>query len=298
MQKVFEVLSTLLNVDIESLKGDDGNFLPEDQIATKVADTVKESLKSAKDEQHKRGLREQDASVQKWMKAQGFEIPSGMKGTEAVEAFAAWKTEQDSSKDADPAKLSKEELLKLPVVKTLISEKLTAAEQQVAATKAEFDQYKTTQKRQSIESVGQAFIEKTLREKGAVLEVPTLGIKAEDRLKAISRLIDWTKVDLNEKNELVMIDDDGEIKKDDFGKPLKFDAHVIEVATPIVGIAKQDPSKKGAQPITKESDQGSGQSKFVFADAKEYNDYISREPDSKKRLQAMKDYAEAQAEDN
>lgn len=297
MDKLFEVLADLLGLDsvefIAALKDGD-KFLEGDKLTDKVRDIVQGRIKSAKDEQHKRGKREQDEAVARWIKSQGFANPDGLKGQALIEAFADWKTAQAAEGDEDgkkkPAEMSEEELAKLPAVKTLLGKRLQAADAKFTDLTKQFDDFKMKAQRQSVEAVGQRRAAEILEAKGAILEVAGAGITKEQRLKAFFRLLDWGKMGLNEKgDDVVLLNDDGEPLKDDFGKAVTFESLVIGEAKPIFGFQKIDPTKRSPSPGQKPGDKGGERQRMSFDSDAAFDDYIASEPDPEKRLQAQED---------
>ena len=61
-------------------------------------------IKSAKDQQHKRGTREYEDRIVKHIKAQGFSNPEGKKGTELIEAYQEWVKAQAIDDDGTGGK--------------------------------------------------------------------------------------------------------------------------------------------------------------------------------------------------
>ncbi len=135
-----------------------------------------------------------------------------------------------------------------------------------------------------------AMIPDILLSANVILDVPN-GARREDRIKAVIQLINTGELGLNDKGEIVFVDETGAPRADDFGKPIDFKKKVVEIGTSLFGVQKQDPAKGGANPPANTGG-GNGEYKpmYRFADANEYSKMWGSEPDAAKRAQMTSDF--------
>lgn len=291
-------LASGLNLDatefIAELKDGD-KWLEGAALTDKVVSNMTAQIKSAKDEQRKRGQREMGETLERHLSGLGFENTEKLKGPKLVDAFIEWKESNIPNPVDDPAKLSKEVLAKLPQVKDLVQEKLTQAHQKFTDLESEFSNYKKQESVKQVRSVAESAMASILKAKGAVLESKATGVTEQQRLTALARLLDWTKVGLSQDGKPIILGDDGEEAKDEWGKPLTFENYVVDLNKGVFGFNTQDPNRGGGDPPPGGGGQGAG-AKMRFNTEADFTKYISNEPDAAKRQQAMEAYAEQVAE--
>ena len=294
LDKILGAIASRLQIDadefIASLK--EGENWKEDAVET-VGTIISDHIKSAKDQQHKRGVREYEDRIVKHIKAQGFSNPEGKKGTELIEAYQEWVKAQaiddDGTGGKKPAELTEAELMKLPAFKTALAAKLQAAQQEVDAVKAEFETYKGKETRKTVEQIAREKMVAILTEKKAVFESEALGITKDERLKKFEKMLPFDRMRLSEDGkEIIMVDEDGEPLQNNLGKPITYESVVLSEWGPAFGFHKQDPKKGGPNPGLKDKTKEGEAMRFDSAD--DFNKYISSEPDATKRFEAQKAY--------
>lgn len=295
LDKILGAIASRLQIDadefIASLK--EGENWKEDAVET-VGTIISDHIKSAKDQQHKRGTREYEDRIVKHIKAQGFSNPEGKKGTELIEAYQEWVKAQaiddDGTGGKKPAELTEAELMKLPAFKTALAAKLQAAQQEVDAVRAEFETYKGKEARKTVEQIADQKMLEILTAKNAVLESEALGVTKDERLAKFKKMLPYDRMRLSEDGkEIIMLDEDGEPLQNNLGKPITYESVVLSEWGPAFGFHKQDPKKGGPTPgLRDKTKEGEGAMRFDSAD--DFNKYISSEPDATKRFEAQKAY--------
>lgn len=292
LEQAIGAIASRLQIDanefISSLK--EGENWKED-AADILGNTLSDHIKSAKEAQHGRGLREYQKMFLKTAAKKGYKNPEGKEGIELFEDYNAWIDDQTNNDDPGkkPAELTKEELMKLPVFKTAKAEILQAAQQEIETVKAEFEAYKGKENRKTLEEAATAEMLEYLTAKGAQFESDALGVKQDDRLKRFKKLIFLEKLGLNEQGKVVILDEDGEPLLNNLGKPVTYESIVVGEWAATHGFPKQDPKKGGPTPGLKDkTKEGEGAMRFDSAD--DFNKYISSEPDATKRFEAQKAY--------
>ena len=302
MEKLLLSLATLFNLDATefttALKDGD-NWLEDDALAEAAMLQIRPKLKSVKDEQHKRALRETEVGQQKWMKAQGFEIPEGMKGDELRTAFLEWKEGQTTTEPGkQPAEMSPEELAKLPAVKSLLAAKLQAAAQETEAVKGEFETYKKNAEqaevKQLVRQYGTAFLE---AEKAILQPEGAKTVTKEARLDDFfSTKIDYSKIGIIEKDGKkipIPLDESGEQQLDDYGKPVQFTSIIRSKWDPIFGFDEQDRTKGSTSPGQRATTTNgqTQRTKYNFASESDFNTAMKNATDTTERGYMANDYA-------
>lgn len=295
-EKIIGALASALNLDATELFAElkDGDKWAENATEL-LSGKISAQVKAAKEAQYKRGIREKGKAVEQYLRGKGFDNAEKLEGEALLEAAFEFLTPKggNSGQSGEPAKMTKEDLLKLPEVKALIDEGKKQAGSQFEALKAEYDAAKTTWQTMRIKDLSAAQLPSYLDEAKVILDVPGSQGTKEKRVQAIAALIDWSKVSLNEKNQLIFIDEQGQPATDDFGKPLDFKKHVVGIAAEIYGVHKTDSSKGGAAPGGKPSNPGNTRAdKYAFTDSKAFQEALFSEPDVSKRAQMRQDWKE------
>lgn len=298
-EKILGAIASALHLDasefVAALK-DGENWLPDDQLTAKAAEIIGGQVKAAKDAQLKRGTRESWTSVERWMKAKGFDNTEKLQGSDLLDAFAEHLqglAPEGGDGGKKPAEMSADELAKLPTVKTLMQKAKEEAGKAMQALQVEFDNYKTTAARDRVKMAMQTAIPEILETAGVILEIPGIAKKA-DRIAAIGKLVDAGELGLDESGKIVFVNADGTPKTDDYGKAVDFQKHIASLGAAIFGIQKQDPSKAGANPPANGGGSGDYKPAYKFATAEEYAKAKFDEPDAAKRAQMAADWAHQQ----
>jgi hypothetical protein len=214
--------------------GDD--WKPETEIAEQLADFISDKVKAANETARKTGRSESSGKVARLIKSSGFENPDGLQGDELLKSFLEWKDEQSQHIEGDPAKLSKEELLKVPLVQAIVKEVKGKEAERFTAEKSEWEK-----KVKAAENTRKGMlIEKNLLsilEKGKV----NLGDTPEQksvRLDFLKSRVNLDRVEIGDGDALKFLDESG--YESDFEK------EVLPIAQTAFGIVTQDKNKGGS----------------------------------------------------
>lgn len=291
-EKIIGAIASALQIEAsefaESLKVD-GKLLEGDDLHSKVTEVIRDTIKTAKDDQHKRGLRTSEEALVKWMKSQGFTNPDKLKGSALLDAFNQWKDDQHQPDDEGkkPAEMSEAELEKLPGVKAIVTRKLSAVNAEVDATKKEFEDYKKEQGTKEVKQEAKGYIAKLLTEKGARLEVD--GVTKEQRLDNFYRLVDFGRVKIGDDKKPYLVDENGDPATNENGRRIAFDDYIIDLNKGLYGFQKQDPGKGSPSPGSEGGGkgEGGGDPKFNFATRQDADRVAQTSTDPKERLAAI-----------
>lgn len=290
MSKVYSAIASALKLDAQWLatlkNGED--WLSEDEIADAVSAIISERVKAAATNSRETGKREINDQVRKFVKSMGFDNPDNLQGKELLQAYDDWRVD-GAEPGKKPADMTEEEIVKLPAFKKVLGVKLGEAQNQLQAMQAEVEKVKATAKQERVSGTLKAWLSKTLEEGKVVLEVPGSTISRENRINAIMRQLDTSKIDVDEKGNPFLLDEDGSPKVDTFGKPINLAKVVVEeIAAPLYGIHSQNPNHGGGNPNPQgaQGAQGDWKPSMRFANQAEYDAYKMKEPDPAKRLEA------------
>ncbi len=297
-EKVIIALASALQMNATEFTAalkDGDNLLEGDALADKLKEVAAGRLKAAKEQQYTRGKNEVAKSVGRWAKERGASF-EGEKIEDILEA-ATEAFEQKTSappEGNDPSKFSKDELLKLPVVKELLQ---GARQEAIKPFEAQKETYEAALKKERLARVADIAKREAaefLEAEKIILEIPEMGIKKAERLKAIFLNIDFDSLGTDDKGAIIVLDEDGKPKTDDFGKPIDFKSIVVNIAEPMFGFRTQNPNHGGANPGTGASGaQGQGgayKPTYTFATQSDYEKALSNEPDNAKRATMGRDY--------
>lgn len=309
--KVLGVIASTLQLDAselaESLK-DGETWLPDDDIAKKLGETISGRVKAAKEEQRKRALRETSETVAKWAKGKGFTPEDAeLKGTALLDAYDEHLKSKRTAEpiNIDPAhvgKLTRDELAKLPEVQKLITESNTAVvdkyKQEVGRelemVKSEYKTYKDSTEREKIESVTMQYIARALEQGNVMLEPTGTKVSKEARIGAVAKMIDLGKIRINDKREPYFVNEHGEPETDaDFGKPIDFAKHIVTIGKDLFGERGPDSGKGGANPQNGNGNPGGNgkyKQEYFFKSADDYSKTMSFEADPAKRAKMSEDF--------
>ena len=294
MEKLILGIASALSIDAEELTAlkDGEKWLDENDLAPKLAEIVKSQVSAAKDAQFKRGIREKESAVKRFLRNAGFANEAKLEGDALLEAYTdhVKGSFEPGETGKEPAKMTREELLKLPEVKTLLVETKQQAGTQFEALKSEYEQAQTKWKRERVADIAKVKLPAYLKAANVNLEVPGVADGEEKRVKAIMSMLDIGEIGLDDKGELIFLDSDGTPKLNDYGKPLDLKKHVAEVGESLFGIRKIDPGKGGANPHQGQRPGGTDPKVFTFENQAAFDSAFMNETDASKRSQMLKDF--------
>lgn len=307
---LYKGIASALQIDAEEfvakLKNNGGEWLPESEISKLIVSDLRTAAtaatETAVENARRKGQSEETKRLKRLVKNAGFENPDNLIGDELFEAFNTWKDEQKGN--TPPAnevdKLSKDDLAKLPIVKSLIVEAVQAGAQKFEilkkdfdAKQTEFEQFKHGVVEGQVKSVAKAKVREALKKGNVILSVEGLDINPEERVDAVfERFWNREKVGLNADGHPILLNADGEPKTDPaFGKPIDFDEVVVAVAKPMFGISTQNPNQGGSGVQQSGNGKPAGYSPTMrFNNQQEYSDYVMKEADPSKRAEATKSW--------
>lgn len=263
--------------------GDD--WKTESEISDLLGDFISEKVKAANETARKTGRSESSAKLARLIKNSGFENPDGLQGEDLLKSFLEWKDEQAQHVEGDPAKFSKEELLKLPLVQSIAKEREAKAGERFAAEKAEWEkkvlQAENTRKGFLLDKALVSTLEKAKVNLGDTPEQKAL------RLNLLRPLIDFSRLEIGEGDVLKLLDKEG-FETD-------FEKEILPIASNAFGIVTQDKNKggSGAQGSASGSNGKAGEYVPVHifpGGVADYNQKWSAAPDNATRHQVQKDW--------
>lgn len=243
-------------------KLEDGADIPQELVdkinqgITAHLDSVAtEAAKAAKDEAHGRGTREAMAKLEKQLKEK-FGVESTKVGIELIEEVLAEQVKAVGK--GDPAKMTEEQLLKLPAVAAL-NDKLVKAttELTAATTKAtELEQFKIQAEQREFQST--IVTEALSKFKSLNPALPSDAAKAEKQTNLFKKAILDGKYKVEEvdgKKVIFPVDADGNYMTNTHKARITFDDHVKAITEDFFGIVEQ--GAKGS-PGNKNDNHGGG----------------------------------------
>ena len=300
MEKLIQALASALNLDAEEFTAalrDGDKWLADEQLADKIGEAARTQVKAAKEAQLKRGKRETMLQVERWMKAQGFENPDKLQGDDLFDAYAEHQKAQSApaGDGADggkkPGEMSREDLAKLPTVKELMAEAVKSAAAKYEAVNAEFEQYKKKTTVERIAATARQTAAQILEENRAILEVPGSDITKAQRLEAFYRFLDFDKMQVDEKGNIVLLDANGDPLVNDMGKPISYKDRELEINKGLYGFHTQDPNRGGGNPPANGGQKpGEWKPSVTFADQAAYDNFYRTETDPVKRAEGAKSW--------
>jgi len=296
--KLYKAIAVAFKINpdefIATLKdGDD--WLSEDAISDKITDLVSTKVTAAKTDSRKSGQAEQNAKILKIVKASGFENTDNLQGADLLTAFTAWKDEQIAPPTGDTPvdQMDKETLLKLPIVKSLVLEAKQESGRGVEAVKQQFDAYKAQVEQDNVKrereraiNVAERHTEEAARKGNIVLKVE--GVDEKVRLKSIFDVIRLNEsIGLDAKGLPIVLGEDGEQKKDDYGNPIPFSDIVVSYGKGMYGVSAIPQTHEGANPPINAGVPGQKDyvPKYRFGTTKEYDDAYMKASSPEDRLE-------------
>jgi hypothetical protein len=250
---------------------------------------AKAQVSAAKTETEKRFTRVAFEKYRKAMKEQGFDVPDGVTDVkQLVTEFAEFKAGSGGDGGSD---LTPETAAKNPIVKQLLDTRLKAAADENARLKSEHEAYKKTEGLKIVKTVAQQKAAAALEKHKAILEVEGVVTK-DQRLASFFSLIPYNELALDDNGEPILLDPiTGEQKTDNFGKPITYEAHIVEMNKGLFGFHKQDPGNGGSGGGKSGGGSGDGgKKKYQFENEAAYNVAYSRATDAAERAQMSKDF--------
>jgi len=266
MEEILKAVASGLKLDAEQFLADFKNgddFIPEKEVAAKLAAFIPDKVKAANETAKKVGRSEVNKKLSRLITQSGFENPESLEGEPLFTAFVEWKGEQTQHIDGDPAKLSKDDLLKLPIVKSIVQEVTAKAGEKFTAEKKALEDRVTlaenTRKGFLVEKQMLGFLEKAKVNLGDTPEQKSL------RLELLRSRIPLSKIEIGENDSVKLLGADG--YETDFEKA------VTEIAIPVFGVVTQDKNKggSGAQGSASGGNAGKTGPTFTFASEGDFN---------------------------
>lgn len=288
MEEILKAIASGLKLDADQFLADFKNgegFISEKDAAEKLAAFIPEKVKAANETAKKVGRSEVNKRFSRLIKDSGFENPEALEGEPLFTAFLEWKGEGQHI-DGEPGKLSKEELLKLPVVKSIVQEVTAKAGERFATEKAEWEK-----KVKAAENTRKGILlDKTLLsvlEKGKVNLGDTPEQKAV-RLDFLKSRVNLDRVEIGEGDAIKFLGEDG--------YEADFEKEFLPVAQTAFGIVTQDKNKGGSGAQGSGAGAGSGKHTptYTFATQKDFSDAMLKETDPQKRGAMANDWLEQQ----
>lgn len=289
MEEILKAIASGLKLDAEQFLADFKNgddFITEKEVAAKLATFIPEKVKAANEGAKKVGRSEVQKRYSRLIKDSGFENPDALEGEAQFAAFLEWKDGQTQHIEGEPAKLSKEELLKQPIVKSIVSE-VKAKEREVFANeKAEWEK-----KVKAAENTRKGILlEKnllTILEKGKVNLGETPETRAV-RLDFLKSRVNLDRVEIGDGDALKFLGEDG--------YEADFEKEFLPIAQTAFGVVTQDPKKggSGAQGSGAQGGNGKHTPTYTFATEADFSNSMLKETDPAKRGTMANDWLEQQ----
>lgn len=290
-EKIIEAIASRLNKDATELSAtlkDGEKWLSDDEFSEKISAILSDEVKAAKADQHKRAQRETWGMVEKELKKNGFDNPDKLQGAALIQAYAEAKQQSDVPEGKAIPELSREELIKLPVVRDLLQEReRKASEKWVAREKellSEVQSYAQTEKNILLEKFVRGVAAKAKAKLGDDPETETLRINSvQVHLPAKSRV---------EKGVLRFFNED------DYEITDEAEASAIKALNALGFVQKQDPSRggSGAQGSRGTGGNGEGKDRTVFDSPQAFDKAFLAETDPAKRATMQGNWIQQQKE--
>lgn len=291
MEDILKAIASGLKLDAAKFLADFKNgddFKGESEIAETLTSFISEKVKAANETARKAGRSESSAKVARLVKNSGFENPDGLQGDALLTAFLEWKDEQSQPVEGDPKGMTKQDLLKLPVVRELLQEGERKASEKWAAEKKEFEA--------KVEAANNTrkkiLLRRTLEEMSAKAKL-NMGETPETkavRLDFLESRVDFSRLEVGEKDSLKYLDSEG--------FETELDKEVLPLAVTAFGIVTQDPKRggSGAQGSRGNGGNGDGKDRTVFDSPQTFDKAFLAETDPAKRAKMQGDWIQQQKE--
>lgn len=289
MEEILKAIASGLRLDAEQFLADFQNgegFISEKDAAAKLAAFIPEKVKAANETAKKVGRSEVQKRFSRLIKDSGFENPEGLEGEPLFTAFLEWKGEQAQHIEGEPGKLSKEELLKLPVVKSIVNEVTAKAGERFAAEKADWEKRvkaaENTRKGILLEKNLLSVLEKGKVNLGETPEQKAL------RLDFLKSRINLDRVEIGDGDALKFLGEDG--------YETDFEKEFLPIAQTAFGVVTQDKNKggSGAQGSAAQGGPGKNGPTYTFASETDFSNAMLKETDPAKRGAMANDWLQQQ----
>ena len=294
MEKTILGIASALKLDAAEFTAalkDGDKWIADEAMAEKISEVLSERFAAATSTNRKAGQKEINDKIKRFVKRQGFEIPEGLQGEELLSAYNEWKEEELSKVGSDgktPGEMSKEELSKLPIVRSLIKEREDFVQKKFEADKADLEKRveiaEMTRKRTLVNKTMAKLLD------DAKINLGDDPATREARIALIEARIPYGKIKTTDDDNVQMLDDDG--------FDADFKSFVLGIATPSFGIVKQDPKKGGANPTQGGAAGAAGNGEYVpkytFAQQKDFDTAYGAAADNAERFQMLKDWRHQQ----
>lgn len=284
MEHILKGLASLASKEpseyLGTLKSEDGEFLPEDQLVAKLKEDISkhylskiEAAKAQNEDQRKRGVRERGEEVESFIKKQ-YGIDTTGRVEDQIGALVE-KIRSEVQPIETPAELTRETALEHPVVKELfdskLKEALIAKTSQIDKEKEELqkqlEDYIATQEREKIQNAVK--LEALTAFKDMRIRLEDDNKQTEPRTKALLRLLMLNDFKLDENGKPYPVNKEGKQLENEMMHDVSFTDLIKSINT--YGYHEQDPNKGSASPSTK-TGMPAG-TKIRFEDS---NDFIKR----------------------
>ena len=278
-------------VELESELFDaNGEEITQKEGAIQAIDAAfSQKFTAIKDESHGRGLRKSMETIESWVKSKGYTPESDVKGTDLLEA---WAVTLQKSEPGKGSKLTAEELEQNQIAQEWLSQKAKTLKEGYETKIGALTEQLTQAQQKSLRA-------RVQREALSVLDGSNwiAGEDAETRTKrvdAIFRLLEYDHIREDDKGNIVVVDDSGNVRKDATFNPVSFADYVKE--TNPFGFHKFDPGKKSPSPTPQPGKPGDPKPKIVIRDIAHYEQLkkaANQERDVTKRQTLLRELNEA-----
>lgn len=293
MEKILSAVASGLKLDAAKFLADFKNgddWKTEEEIAEQLADFVSDKVKAANETARKTGRSESAQKIARLVKNSGFENPDNLQGDALFSAFIEWKDEQAAQHvDGDPAKFSKEDLLKLPTVKGIVSEVTAKAVEKFAAEKKALEERVQQSEGTRVRMLARSKV-LTIAEKAKI----NMGESAEQknlRVDLIMSRFPISQFEVGENDAIKFLGADG--YESDFEKA------VNDIAIPAFGVVTQDKNRGGSGAQGSGNGTGGNASEYkpvhTFTGEADFNAKVVNAKDNVERNQLWKDWRFQQA---
>ena len=258
----------------ELLKGEDGEPLPNSPGI--VADKVGERITEIKNAEFNKAKSKTAKALESIVKSAGIEEFEDVE--DAVRKLADKANEKGQTSDVDLSTLTPSQLAKIPAFQAFKE----AKESELSTLKADYEKTVKAQKLDTVAAKAKERALSLLTEKQAKFTTP------DKQLNALFKMIGVDFLDLDEKGNIIVLDEKGEPRIDAHHNKVSFDDLILEEWEPLFGFNAIDPNKKTPQPAAgnnKPTNQQPG-TKFDSWDAA--NKAVNSEGDAKRRGELMK----------
>lgn len=279
---ILGAIASALQLDADTLsafKDEQGEWLPEADLSQKLQTVVKDRIGAYGQEKVNEGIRRNATALEKWAKAKGFDNPDKLKGEALYEAIAGYI---ETTASPEPGELTPETAKKHPIFKQVLAAEMQAARAEMEARTKEFEAYKTRIEAERVQEVARRETLEAL--KAGKIRIEADGTDEAARLEAVLQMLKNEKVGIDKQTgKSVLVDDDGEPKKDAWGNPIYFAKQAVKLAERIFGKDDFDPKKGSFSPGVTPGAPGKTP-QMTFKSQADFDAWFANEPDGAKRM--------------